>query len=327
MPAGSSRLTVAVTGPTGDIGRPFVRALGRSPAVGTIRGMARRPFDPAQHGWRKVDYRQGDVLDRDAVRDFVRGADVVVHLAFIIMGNEDEAARVNLEGSRNVFEEAVAAGAKRLVYASSVAAYGFHDDNPQPLTEDVGPRADDDLYYARHKAELERLLHDVVDGTGTDGYLFRPSGVAGPTALLIVETVPEVIRRLPFVALPLPGGPIQLVHEEDVATALRAAVLGKGKPGAYNLAGEGTVTVPDIARALGWKPLPFPDRLVRLTGALVKRLSFLPSAAQWITAARVPVLMDTSKARRELGWRPKYDARETLRQLAEAARARGLVRT
>ncbi|MGB3097914.1 MAG: NAD-dependent epimerase/dehydratase family protein, partial [Solirubrobacterales bacterium] len=122
-------LKVAVTGPTGDIGIATLRALDASPEVAEIVGMARRPFDPAEHDLEKVTYRQGDVLDRAAVDAAVAGADVVVHLAFIIFGKPDEAQAINVEGSRNVFEATVAAGAKRLVYTSSVAAYGFHDDN------------------------------------------------------------------------------------------------------------------------------------------------------------------------------------------------------
>ena len=99
--------------------------------------MARRPFDPGERGWRKTSYRQGDVLDRDSVADVVAGADVVVHLAFLIFGDHDETREVNLQGTRNVFEAAVEAGAKRLVYTSSVAAYGFDRDRPAELTEDV----------------------------------------------------------------------------------------------------------------------------------------------------------------------------------------------
>src|SRR5215216_4471150 len=118
-------LTVAVTGPTGDIGKPLVRALERSRSIARVIGMARRPFDPAEHGWRKTEYRQGDVLDRASVEALVAGADVVVHLAFLIFGARDETREVNLRGSRNVFEAAVDAGTRRLVYTSSVAAYGF----------------------------------------------------------------------------------------------------------------------------------------------------------------------------------------------------------
>src|SRR5580658_7972011 len=127
----SPRLTVAVTGPTGEIGRAVVGALERSNEVGSVLGMARRPFDPAALGWKKVTYRQGDVLSPTAVAELVAEADVVVHLAFLIMGGPKETRAINLKGSRNVFEAAVAAGTKRLIYASSVAAYGFHGENPQ----------------------------------------------------------------------------------------------------------------------------------------------------------------------------------------------------
>src|SRR6185436_4198344 len=103
----------------------------RSREVTAIRAMGRRALDPAAEGWRKTAYLRGDVLDRTAVDALVAGADAVVHLAFAIMGaGGDEGHRVNLEGSRNVFAAAVAAGARRLVYTSSVAAYGFHPDNP-----------------------------------------------------------------------------------------------------------------------------------------------------------------------------------------------------
>src|ERR1700684_1427271 len=91
----SGGLTVAVTGPTGEIGRAFVGALERAREVRRVLGMARRPFDPAAHGWKKVEYRRGDVLDRAAVAELVKAADVVVHLAFIIMGDAAESAAVN----------------------------------------------------------------------------------------------------------------------------------------------------------------------------------------------------------------------------------------
>jgi UDP-glucose 4-epimerase len=140
-------LTVAVTGPTGDIGRAFLRACDRSRSVGRVLGMARRPFDPASLGLRKTEYRRGDILDRAAVDALVAEADVVVHLAFIIMGGRQESRRINLEGSANVFAAAAAADrVSRLIYTSSVAAYGFHSDNPQPLTEDVPARGSDEHY-------------------------------------------------------------------------------------------------------------------------------------------------------------------------------------
>src|SRR5688500_1941854 len=110
----STGLTVAVTGPTGDLGLGIVDALERSRAVKRIVGMARRPFDPAERGWRKTEYRQGDVTDSATVRSLVKDADVVVHLAFAILDASDATRELNVDGSRTVFEEAVKAGTERI---------------------------------------------------------------------------------------------------------------------------------------------------------------------------------------------------------------------
>jgi UDP-glucose 4-epimerase len=328
-------LTVAVTGPTGEIGKPFIRALERQKDVTRILGMARRPFDPKAHKWSKTEYRQGDVLDRAAVDALCAEADVVVHLAFIIVAGSGESRKINLEGSRNVFEAAVKAKVKRLVYASSVAAYGFHEDNPQPLTEEVPARGTDAHPYSADKAAVEDLLGEVVEGSETDAYVFRPCIVAGPEAPLLINSIPyvQLSERLPGAVralfdqvpilkpvLPDPGVPFQLVHHDDVALALRAAVLGRGAPGVYNLAGAGEVTMRDLADALGYYTVPVPELAVDATAEVISRLPFLPDEASWIEAARIPVVMDTSKARSQLSWRPRHDALDTLKATVEAHR-------
>src|SRR5271154_1556028 len=272
-----SGLTVAVTGPTGEIGRAVLGALEHSPGVRHVLGMARRPFDPAAHGWKKVSYRQGDVLDPTAVAELVVDADVVVHLAFLIMGGPRETRSVNLEGSRNVFQAAVSAGVKRLVYTSSVAAYGFHAENPQPLTEEVPARGTESHYYSAQKAEVEAMLLEVLDDTSTDAYVLRPCIVGGPDAPLLIDSLPytQISERLPGPVLrlldnvpilkpvlPDPGVPVPLVHHDDVASAMRAAVLGRGTPGIYNLAASGELTVKDLASELGWYSIPVPELAV-----------------------------------------------------------------
>jgi UDP-glucose 4-epimerase len=333
-------LTVAVTGPTGEIGLPLMTELEADPAVGSVRGMARRPFDPAGEGWEKASYRRGDILDRGSLAALFDGVDVAVHLAFAIFGSREETRRINLEGSRNVFETAIEAGVQRLVYASSVAAYGFHAENPQPLTEDVAPRGSESFYYSAQKAELEATLDLLLDGSEVDAFVFRPCIVAGPRATMLVEKVVEgarlgdplpALRRglgrlpLPQPVLPDIAAPLQLVHHDDVARALVAAIAGRGELGAYNLAGEGQLGIGDIARALGWRTVPVPTAAVGLGASVAKRLSFLSPQLEWATALRTPVLMDTAKARRELGWEPRFDAAETLLQTAVSAREAGLL--
>jgi nucleoside-diphosphate-sugar epimerase len=120
--------------------------------------------------------------------------------------------------------------------------------------------------------------------------------------------------------LPDPGVPFQLVHHDDVASAMRAAVLGRGTPGAYNLAGSGELTVSELAHELGWYSIPVPELTIDAVAQVVGRVGFLPAQAQWVTALREPVIMDTRKARRELRWRPQHDALETLRETITAAR-------
>ncbi len=333
-------LTVAITGPTGEVGLPLLEALERDERVGEVLGMARRSFDPGAEGWEKVVYRRGDILDRGSLAALFDGADVAVHLAFAIFGSHEQTRRVNLEGSRNVFEAAVAAGVKRLVYASSVAAYGFHPSNPQPLTEEVPARGSEGFYYSAQKAELEGALSEIVAGSELDVYVVRPCIVAGPRATMLIDQVVKSARlgdplpalrrglgRLPLARPILPdvGIPIQLVHHDDVARALCAAIAGAGPPGAYNLAGKGEVGVAEIAAAIGCRSVRVPSPAVGIGAGLAKRLSFVTPQLEWAAAFATPVLMDTGKARRELGWDPHFDAPETLIQTAISAREAGLL--
>ena len=313
MSPATGGITVAVTGPTGDIGKSVVRALEQAPEVERIVGMARRPFDPAELGWERTEYRQGDVLDRAAVDALVEGADVVVHLAFIIFGGHEETREINLQGSRNVFEATVAAGAERLVYTSSVAAYGFHRDNPQPLTEDVEPRGTEGFYYSAQKAELEALLRELLerrrDRRLRAAAVHRRRRRRDDVIDEIVETMSSrrragagarLLESLPFVApvLPDPGVPMQLVHTDDVATAVRAAVLGRGAPGVYNLAADETLTTADIADALGWRSVPVPSLAIegadraarqRAADAGARRLDQRVHASRWSWTPPAPV--------------------------------------
>ena len=323
-------LTVAVTGPTGDIGISAIEALERQPDVERIIGMARRPFDPTAQGWTKTEYRQGDILDRDAVDALVADADVVVHLAFIIMGSREESARINLAGTRNVFEATAAAPRpRRLVYTSSVAAYGYHSDNPVPITEEVPPRGSPEHYYSEQKAACEAALSEITTGSTLEVFILRPCIVAGPKAPALAEAMPwnqlpdvvrKVIKVVPLLKPPFPdpGTPLQLVHHDDVATAIALAATTSAPPGAYNLAGDGVLSMSDVAEALGARPVPVPRVAMAAASEVVARLPFVPSALEWLHVGRTSVVMDTGKAKSQLGWTPKHTAAETLSGLAES---------
>jgi nucleoside-diphosphate-sugar epimerase len=323
----SKRLTVAVTGPTGTFGHGLVPLLQADDRIDKIVGVARRPFAPGSQGWTKMQYRRGDVRDAQTLRDAFTGADVVVHLAFLIVGSDRRTTRaVNIEGTLNAFRTAAEAGARRFVYASSVAAYGFHADNPVGMTEEWPVRAADRLFYAQEKAELEeRLRQESAAYPEMALYLVRPPIVVGPHVVGAKQMLPgpvgavgravqERLPRLP-VAVPalVPRLPLQLVHEDDVGSALLQCVVGAGPPGAYNIAGDGVLTAVDVARELGLAPVGVPSGPFQLAARVFALVPYLPTAAGWVEAASHPAIMDVTKAKTELGWTPRYTALEALR--------------
>ncbi len=331
MPPAQERLVVAVTGPTGTFGFGLMPLLEAEARVSRVVGIARRPFDAAAQGWDKLEYRQGDVRDRDALAEAFAGADVVVHLAFLITGagGREAIRQVNVEGTRNAFAAAREAGVKRFVYASSVAAYGFHADNPVGMKEDWPVRPATRLFYAQEKAELEQILEDEsADAPQPELYLLRPPIVLGPHAVGAKGSVPEPLTNAALALLglaerfhlPVPtvaaDVPLQFIHEADVGQALLKCVLAEGPPGAYNIAGDGVVTGSDVAREIGLTPLPIPAGVVHAATRALSRLpwpGFVPPAAEWVEALSHPSIMDTTKAREQLNWHPAYSGVEALR--------------
>ena len=334
-------LTVAVTGPTGEIGLPLMAELEGDAAVGAVRGMARRPFDPARRAGRRSPTAAGTSSTAARWPRFFDGADVAVHLAFAIFGDREETRRINLEGSRNVFEAAIDAGVKRLVYASSVAAYGFHPENPQPLTEDVPAARQRGFYYSAQKAELEATL-DGLAGRERGGRLRLPAlrrrRAAGDDA-------DRAGRRRHPARRPAAGA----AAGSRPAAAGAAAAAGhrradparpprRRRPGT----GRGDRRQGRARRlqprrrgprsAAATSPAPSAGARCRSPGRRSASASAWPSgspssrpSSSGRPRCATPVLMDAAKARRELGWEPRFDAAETLIQTAVSAREAGLL--
>lgn len=319
-------LTVVVTGPTGTLGFGLMPLLQADDRVAHVTGVARRPFDPAAHGWTKTDYRRGDIRDPAVLRDAFRDADVVVHLAFQVTGagSDGTIRSVNIEGTLNAFDAAAAAGVRRFVFASSLAAYGLHRDNPIGMTEDWPVRPDTRFFYAQEKATLESSLRARAAMPGSPAlYLLRPCIVAGPHFFsakslprgpvgALARALGRRVGRIPF-PVPAPELPVQLVHEDDVGQALLLCVVAAGPPGAYNIAADGIVSARTILRELGLLPLPVPSRPAQAAARAVAALPFLPPVAQWVVVVSHPAIMDTTRAKKELGWVPRRTALETLR--------------
>ena len=325
----SRTLTVAITGATGTLGPALLARLADERDVGRILVLGRRRPDlPAAA---PVELHEVDVRDRHAVGRAVERADVVVHTAYALYGvasSEAELFATNVEGTLNVARAAAVAGAKRFVYTSSGAVYGFRSDNAQPLDETAPLRASGRHFYGRHKAQAELLVRDALAGSSTDAYVFRPCAIVGPHAAAgALSAAPAGLVGAGGAALgflgraglrpvaPAPPVPLQFVHEDDVAQALVLAALGRGPAGTYNLAGTGSVDGPDALRALGITPLPVPRALVHGALRAVAAVPPVVPALGWAEVASEPLVLDTRRARTELGWEPRFTSRAALEDL------------
>jgi UDP-glucose 4-epimerase len=249
------------------------------------------------------------------------GCDAIVHAAFFSRPQADRAAAHELEviGSLHVMNGAAAAGVRKLVVVSSARVYGAHADNPNFLDEDHPLRAHPEAPAVQDRVEMERLLalfaerHPAMVVTA-----LRPCQVMGPT----IDD--DMARHCGGASVTTPLGfdpMMQVLHEEDWLRAIELA-LERDVPGPVNLAGS--------------RPLPF-STLLRLAGKnrralphpLLYRMGYLP--ALWRAGAspdgfydylRFLWVVDTKRAREELGFEPEYTTREAWMSFVVSRRLR-----
>jgi UDP-glucose 4-epimerase len=313
-------MRVVVVGATGNVGTSLLEALAEEPQVESVLGLARRRprLAPA-----RVEWAQADVA-RDELLPHLRGADCVVHLAWQIQPSRDlnRLWLTNVHGSARVFQAAAEGGVRAIVYASSVGAY-----SPGPkdrrVDESWPTHGVETSFYARHKAEVERLLDAFErERPGIRVVRLRPG-------LVFKREAASAIRRLfagPFLPSPLvrpglvrfvPDVPrlrFQAVHSRDVGDAYRRAVVSDAR-GACNIAAEPVLDPPELARLLDARTIKVPVRAARAVAAATWRLRLQPTPPGWLDLALGVPLLDTTKAREELGWTPTRDAGEALLEL------------
>ena len=318
-------MRVVVVGASGNVGTSLLARLAGDPEVESVLGLARRRPELEMP---KTDWAQADVASSDLVPHF-RGADAVVHLAWLIQPSRDRGRlrRVNVEGSSRVFRAVADAGVPALAYASSLGVY-----SPGPkdrLVDESWPR--DGIrtnLYSRQKAEVERRL-DAFEHEHPSIRVVRLR-----PALIFKREAASGIRRLfagPFLPIPLvrpgllpffphvPGLRFQAVHSLDVGEAYRLAVRSDAR-GPFNVAAEPLLDSPALARELRARLVRVPPRVLRACVGLTWRLHLQPTPPSWIDMALGAPLLDSARARTELRWEPRFTALEALRELLEGIR-------
>jgi UDP-glucose 4-epimerase len=312
-------MRVVVTGATGNIGTALLEWLdGRAEVVGVTRHVP--PESTIE--WHPVDI--GAPAAPAALTRAFAGADAVVHLAWhIVPGHERDAqARTNLTGMRNVLDAMRLAGVPHLVHLSSAAVYSPRDGDTR-ATESWPRRGVAGSSYSQDKVAAEDLLDRV---TGLRITRIRPPAVMQPVssgrlvrmALGPVAPLVRIVRgRLPV--LPLPSdATIQVTDAADVADLVGRAVLARAE-GAFNVANEPVLTPAVVARLLGGRHVPVPRGLLRRAAGATWRLRVQPLDPSWVDLLLDVPLLDCTRARDELGWRPAHAGRLTLLATRRAA--------
>jgi nucleoside-diphosphate-sugar epimerase len=325
---GDSPRVVAITGVTGTIGRGLLPFLVEDPAIAAVIGIGSRPRD-ATGELVGVEYRQADVRDRRAIRGALAGADIVVHLAFALYGvrqGDDALEAINVGGSVNVLEAARAVRARRFVYTSTAAVYGFGDARADRVDETAPLAAEERHFYSRHKRAIESALTDRLAAMpDMEWVIFRPCAVAGPHAQGAAgHVLPAAVARFGSALVsitagagmrpPVPAPPVamQFVHERDVGQAIHKAIEHGPSGAIYNLGGDGMIEPDEVPGLVGLRRLPLPRTISRAALGLAARSPYVPPALGWLQLLTRPLELDTSRAKRELGWEPEFTSRDAL---------------
>jgi UDP-glucose 4-epimerase len=320
-------MRVVVIGATGNVGTALLRALADEDRVTEIVGVARRlPKSAAP----KTVWAQADV-SRDDLEPLLRGADCVVHLAWLIQPSRDESTTyaTNVRGSARVFAAAGAAGGAALAYASSIGAYA-----PGPkdrLVDESWPTTGTPTsFYARHKAATEREL-DSFEASHPEvrsvrlrpGLIFQRPAATGIRRLFAGPFLPSPLVRPELIPI-VPRHPrlrVQALHADDVADAYRRAIVSDTARGPFNVAADPVIDGDMLGRVLGARPVDVPGRALRALTTLSWRARLQPTEPGWLDMGLAVPLMDTTRARDELGWTPRHGADDALLELLDGMRA------
>ncbi|HOT44056.1 MAG TPA: SDR family oxidoreductase [Spirochaetota bacterium] len=305
---------ILITGSSGYIGAKLTAFLSDKQDVGLIVGLDVK--GPGYYGNKFVFYER-DV--REPVDDIINthSIDTVIHAAFILPPIHDRKLMedININGTRSVLDSCVRAGVKRVLYTSSTTAYGFHPDNDRPLVEESPLRGNDDVTYSKSKKIIEGIFAEYSSQYPDISFIIiRPCFVVGPG----FDNPLARFLQLKIVPIPVRTEPMQFIHEDDLVEIMWILLL-RGKGGAYNAAGDGVMTIREMASALGNITLPLPYRLVYLLNniAWLLRLTFLSEfPSPYLAMIRYSWVASCEKLKRSTGYSFRYDTRQAFADFA-----------
>jgi UDP-glucose 4-epimerase len=311
-PARASARSVLVTGASGLVGQRVVARLAAEPdAVSGIVALDLR--EPASEDRRAgVVYEGGDIRDPALAETLARHrVDTVVHLAAVVTpgpeSSRDIEYSIDVDGTRNVAESCARAGVTQLVYTSSGAAYGYHADNPVPLRESDPLRGNEAFAYAWHKRLAEEILAECGAAHPELAVLvFRVGTILGER---VASPITALFERPLVVGVAGSDAPFVLIWDEDVAACIVRGIFER-RSGTFNLAGDGALALPEIARRLGKPYLPLPAPLLAAALRALRALRISSRGAEQVDFLRYRPVLSNDALKRDFGFRPRFTSSE-----------------
>ncbi|MBU6365840.1 MAG: SDR family oxidoreductase [Gemmatimonadetes bacterium] len=302
---------VCITGAAGYLGTLLGARLAASGV--SVTGVDVRPRGDGPVPVRAMDIR--DPALATLLRD--ERIDAVVHLAAVLEPTRDRARDfdIDVNGTRHVIAACVAAGVRHLTVTSSGAAYGYHADNPVPLSEDHPLRGDAAFSYADHKRQVEALLAEARGRhPGLGQLVLRVGPVVGATTR---NQITALFHRRLLLAVRGYDAPFAFVWDEDLLAVLAHGVA-QGVTGVFNVAGSGALTMREIGALLGKPVLAVPAGVLRAALWVGRRLGVSRYGPEQVRFLQHRPVLSNEKLRREFGVPLRKTAAEAFQVFAEA---------
>lgn len=307
--------TVFITGAMGYIGRLLTQTLAQDPAMADVgkivAGDIRLP-EPAQR-LDGVEYVKADIREPNLV-DQLRAhkVDMVVHLAAVVSPGKDMDRAflhaVEVQGTRNVLEACLAAGVAKFIYTSSGAAYGYHADNPAWLCEDDACRGNAEFAYSDHKRQVEEMLADFRQKhPELKQLIFRVCTILGRHTR---NQITDLFDGKRVMGLSGAQTPFVFIWDMDVVGAIVKGIRDADAQGVYNLAGDGALTMAELAEIMGKPHLSLPTGLVKAALWVMQKVGATQYGPEQVMFLQYRPVLDNARLKSEFGYTPLKTSRE-----------------
>ncbi|KUJ81158.1 SDR family oxidoreductase [Ruegeria profundi] len=308
---------ILITGAAGAVGTALLQLLGQRTDLEVIATDIREPSNlPSNTRFAKLDVTSDD--PQSVI--LAERPDTVVHLASIVtpgpISTRDLEYLVDVEGTRNVLGAAIAGGVQRFVVTSSGAAYGYHPDNPVPLSETDALRGNKEFAYSWHKRLVEEMLAEAREtAPDLEQVVLRVGTVLGEK---IENQITALFHKPRLLGLMGSDSPFVFIWDQDLAQILVRAAID-GPAGIYNVSGDGALTVSQIAAAMGKRVRWLPPGLVKIALKLARPLGLTRYGPEQVRFLLYRPVLDNTALKSRFGYHPKLSSSEAFQRWWEHA--------